>query len=311
MVDVELLRYLSVRPAEHPRRLGHLSAASGLVCAQGRAFVVADDEHHLAVFSDQATPGRLHRLLAGDLPSDAAQRKRLKPDSEALFEWPQRGSPAGSTTLVALGSGSLPQRHTGVVITLGADGQPLRAPQSFDLRGLYAPARALLGEINIEGAMVMGEALVLINRGARSQGANAALWLPLQALQRAAEGRSMPSPDVSITRYSIGLLNGVELSFTDATPLPAGGWMFSAAAEDTDNSVSDGVCVGSVLGWVDAAGTLRGTRVLAGTLKVEGIAVDPATAERGLDGNLRGLTACLVTDADDPAQSAALLRVRL
>ena len=65
-----------------------LSAASGLVCHRGRAYVVADDEQHLAVFSDATTPGRRFRLLAGGLPAAVAARKRRKADLESLLLFP-------------------------------------------------------------------------------------------------------------------------------------------------------------------------------------------------------------------------------
>ena len=79
----------------------HLSAASGLVCAHGRAYVIADDEQHLAVFHDLASAGELHRLLPVDLPLPQPARKRLKADLETLFLLPSAGRSRGQT-LVAL-----------------------------------------------------------------------------------------------------------------------------------------------------------------------------------------------------------------
>ena len=69
MLPLTLLRPLTVDPATHPRGQPHLSAASGLVCAQGRVHVVADDELHLGVFDDAHSPGRLLRLFDGALPA--------------------------------------------------------------------------------------------------------------------------------------------------------------------------------------------------------------------------------------------------
>ena len=83
------LRRLSVDPASHPRGQSFLSAASGLVCRHGRACVVAEDELHLGVFHDTATPGQLHRVLPGELLESKEARKRRKPDLETLVWWPQ------------------------------------------------------------------------------------------------------------------------------------------------------------------------------------------------------------------------------
>lgn len=296
MLQTQLLRTLTLDPLRHPRGQPHLSAASGLVCANGCVYVVADDEHHLAVFRDQAGPGELHRLFATDLPSDKKARKRRKPDLETLLFLPTHNA------LVALGSGSRPNRHSGVLIPLGAGGEPSANVTSFDLRPLYEPLRAALGEINIEGAMLLGEEFVLLNRGVAGRSDNAIAHYPLQALFDAIDGRLHALAPSSIRRYTLGHIDAVPLGFTDATALPGGGWVFSAVAEDTDDSYADGRCSGSVVGVVDAGGALVATHRLDALLKIEGIAVRV---------DEQGTSLCLVTDADDPAQASQLLLARL
>lgn len=296
MLQTQLLRTLTINPRQHPRGQPHLSAASGLVCANGRVYVVGDDEHHLAVFHDQAGPGVLHRLFAGELPGNKKARKRRKPDLETLLWLPLRNA------LVALGSGSRPNRHSGVLIPLGAGGEPLAGWLSFDLQPLYEPLRAALGEINIEGAMLLGAEFVLLNRGVAGRSDNAAAHYPLQALIDAIDGRVGALAPPSIRRYALGHIDAVPLAFTDAAALPGGGWVFSAVAEDTDDGYADGGCRGSVVGVVDAGGALVATHRLEAPLKVEGIAVR-------VDGQCMSL--CLVTDADDPAQASQLLLARL
>ena len=91
------LRLLTVNPAEHPRGQAHLAAASGLVCAHGRVYVMGDDEQHLVVFNDRRSAGHLHRVRSGHLPAHAAQRKRVKPDFESLLLLPARGRPRRGT----------------------------------------------------------------------------------------------------------------------------------------------------------------------------------------------------------------------
>jgi hypothetical protein len=296
MLQTKLLRTLTIDPRQHPRGQPHLSAASGLVCANGRVYVVGDDEHHLAVFHDRAGPGGLHRLFAGDLPDDKKARKRRKPDLETLLWLPMRHA------LVALGSGSRPNRNTGVLIPLGAAGEPLAVVSQFDLRALYEPLRAALGEINIEGAMLLGDEFVLLNRGVAGRSDNAAAHYPLGALIDAIEGRAREVTPPSIRPYALGHIDAVPLGFTDAAAMPDGGWVFSAVAEDTDDSYADGRCSGSVVGRVDAGGALVATHRLDAPLKVEGIALR-------VDG--QGMSLCLVTDADDPAQASQLLLARL
>ena len=296
MLKTDLLRRLTIDPQRHPHGQPHLSAASGLVCANGRAYVVADDEHHLAVFRDLESPGDWHRLFAGDLPAGKKPRKRRKPDLEALLWLP------GRSALVALGSGSRPHRNTGVLIPIGADGEPSAAARHFDLQPLYTPLRKALGEINIEGAMVIGDGFVLLNRGVAGRSANAAARYPLRALLDAIEGRVRTMARPEIRRYALGHIGAVPLAFTDAAALPEGGWVFTAVAEDTGDSYADGHCHGSVVGVVDARGELVASHRLDVPAKVEGIAV------RVDD---EGMSLCMVTDADDPAQASQLLLARL
>lgn len=70
--------------SKHPPGRPHLSAASGLVCVAGSAYVLADNEHHLARFTASSRVGVLARLILGDLPEPKPLRKRRKPDFETL-----------------------------------------------------------------------------------------------------------------------------------------------------------------------------------------------------------------------------------
>jgi hypothetical protein len=294
-----LLRRLSLKPRRHPRGQPHLSAASGLVCAHQRAYVIADDEHHLAVFRDHHSPGELHRLLDGDLPRPKAARKRRKPDLETLLLLPPSRAAAGGT-LLALGSGSRPNRNRALMIPLRADGEVAEMgapPHGFSLEGLYGPLRAQLGEINIEGALLLGDQLVLLNRAVPGGSGNAAVHCGLHEFLELAHGKRRTLHPASIRPYALGSLAGVPLAFTDGTALPSGGWLFSAVAEQAPNSYADGPCSGSVIGVVNRHGDLLALHQLGPQLKVEGIA-----AQR--QGNTLAL--CMVTDADDPAQASQL-----
>ena len=290
-LSVHRLRPLSLDPRAHPRGLAHLSAASGLVCAQGRAYVIGDDEHHLALFSDRTSPGALLRVMAGELPAAKAARKRRKPDFETLVHWPD------DALLLALGSGSRPNRERGVAIELKADGVPLVPVRPFDLAPVYASLRARLGPLNIEGAFVLGDEMVLLQRGQAGQ-ASMSLHYRLRDWQRMVGGRTATLQPHTLQPYELGSINGVPLAFTDGAALPGGGWVFTAVAEDSDSSYADGPCRGSAVGVVAPDGKLQSLRRLAAGDKVEGIAVRVDAA---------GVALFMVTDADDPAQTSWLL----
>lgn len=311
-LEWRLLRPLTVAPADHPRGQPHLSAASGLVCAFGRVYVVADDEHHLGVFDDAASPGRLHRLLEGDLPRDAKARKAHKADLETLMWVP--GSQGGGM-LWLLGSGSAPGRDRAVAQPLDSAGVPSGAARVVDLAPLYAPLRQRLGGLNVEGAVLRpDDGLWLLHRGGSGErGANAVAqyaWPEVAGWLCGAP--DTPTVDAApaleparLSTVSLGAVRGVGYGFTDAVGLPAslgGGILFTAVAEDSTDSVADGACVGSALGRLGPEGDLCWLRPLRGGPKVEGLAlhVGPET-----------LTLCLATDADDPAVASQLLLAHL
>lgn len=298
LISPRCLRLLTVSAAEHSRGMVHISAGSGLVCAHGRAYVMADDELQLAVFNDLASPGRLLRVRGGKLPADAAERKRLKPDFESLLLVPAHGR-LGSA-LVALGSGSTQGRDAGVQMPLRRSGEPAGTVAPINLQPLYARLRQRLGASNIEGSFISGREWVLLNRGVGGQ-PSASVRYPVQVLHALMAGQPLAHEPSVMQSHDLGFIDGVQLAFTDGAALPGGGFMFSAAAEATDNSVDDGACVGSAIGHINGQGALVALRRLAGRAKVEGLALHVAGS---------ALHLAMVTDADDPAMPSQLLLAR-
>jgi len=80
--------------AATPGRAAHASAASGLVQIGDYLHVIMDDEAHLASFRlGDPAPGRTWPMWVDALPSDAPDRKAVKPDFEVLLAL----SPSGHT----------------------------------------------------------------------------------------------------------------------------------------------------------------------------------------------------------------------
>jgi hypothetical protein len=301
MLIIEPLRDLTLNRPTHTPGCKHLSAASGLVCALGRAYVVGDDEHALAVFDDARTPGRMVPLFEGQLPVDMQARKQRKPDTETLLLLPaSRAWPHGA--LLTLGSGSRPQRCRAACIALGAGGEPLPPAQQFDLSALYDPLRQRFDDLNIEGAWISQREFVLLQRGHQGGSPNASLHYAPTAMLRWLHGLGPAPAPQRICRHRLGTVLGVPLTFTDGAALADGRWVFTAVAEATDDSVADGACVGSAVGVMTAQGQVQAMFALPGREKVEGIAARLAG---------RAVELCLVTDADDPRIASRLLRCRL
>ena len=271
-------------PARVVRSL-EVSAASGLVLRGGRFHVVADDEHALQVFGPDGAVQRV-ALLPDALPDAPAARKAGKADFEILLDLPGLG-------LLAMGSGSRPARERAVLL-------PDRGERRLiDTAPLCARLRGTFPDLNLEGAALLDDALVLLQRGNRRDPRNALVFVARQDLWRAREsGRFEATGAPRIVTLALGAQGDVPWSCTDLASLQDGGLLASGVLEDTCSAYDDGRCLGSSLLRLAPDGTLRWHRRLEVDGKVEGLAVD-------------GEDVWLVTDADDRSVPARLLRATL
>ncbi|KQS95553.1 hypothetical protein [Rhizobium sp. Leaf386] len=298
MVTLTKMRELDIKAPSGKMRPLHISAASGLVCVGTTMYVVADDELHLGVFSTtEPEPGDLIRLFDGALPNVKAERKRRKPDLEALALVPaSRNFPRGA--LLAVGSGSRPNRCRGALLGLDANGAVCGSPRELDLSPILDPLKDTFDDLNIEGAVVFSDELRLFQRGNKRQADNAIIRYSLSrfldALQSPRADTIEPS---SINRLDLGLIRGVPFCFTDAAALPNGDMVFCAVAEDSEDAYRDGPCIAAGIGIADNNGQLVSFQHLDRPYKVEGI-------NARQDGDR--LEILLVTDADDPGIPAGL-----
>lgn len=296
VIDTRRIRTLDLaEPLDDGRAF--VAAASGLAVTGGRLVVAADDLVHLASFTeDPARGGRLHRVLDDVLPTEHADRKRRKPDLEALTILPPAPAfPHGA--LLALGSGSTAARERALVVPLDPGGAPGEVVLVRDLGPVYAALRDHRDEVNVEAAVVLGDELLLVSRANAGAPANLVARLVLAEVLAWAGGGAPATPR-RVAEWHLGDIDGVPLGVTDAAPHPAGGWVFTAAAEDTGDAYADGAVAGAVVGRVDAAGEMVATARIGPSVKVEGVVA------RMVPG---GTELLMVTDADDPGAPAALL----
>jgi hypothetical protein len=169
------------------------------------------------------------------------------------------------------------------------------------------------GELNLEGAVVLGDTVRLFGRGngASRDGvasSNATCDVDLDAFLRhvlSPDRDPAPQPR-NVVRYDLGSLDGIALGFTDAAPWRDGGIVYSATAEDSPDATSDGQVAGSAIGVIDAAGAARWSEITEKSGerfegKVEGLLVVPDAPDR----------LYVVADADDPDAPSSLLVVEL
>ena len=302
MIEARQVRELTI-DAPRGEAGGHfIAAGSGLVRTGEHLYVIADDERELAVFApDGDSPGRLARFLPGVLPTDPEKRKRCKPDLEALALLPSPDRGAG--VLFGLESGSRPQRRGGVLWQLDERGALDGRPRRVDIAPLYQALEAEIPDLNVEGATVVGERLLLFQRGNGPAGVNAVIELDFgMAWRELEQGRLSARPLRRIRPYELGEVEGVRLCFSDATALRDGSVLFTAVAEAGDDTYLDGACVGAAIGLIGAGGELIAIEVLEPAAKVEGV-----EAEERSD----GLRVLMVADADDPGKPSPLLVAQL
>jgi len=277
-------------------RPAYVRAASAMAWLDRELVIVQDDAAFLAI-ADPETG------LCEDLPLPAGAggrrvfdaslgNKRDKLDLEAIVV--DRGR------MIALGSGGPdPARRCAVRWRRAEAPQVLAIPRLLDaLAAAVVPADTSL---NLEGAMLDGDAVVLANRGGDRCGAavspDALIRLGLAAFRAFLddpEGAALPALDV--TRCELGAIDGVPLNFTDLAP----GGLFLAAAESTDSYFDDGAVRGSVIGSIaDLRWTpIRDEHGAIARDKVEGLA--PGRAADHL---------YAVTDPDDPSRPGELLEL--
>ena len=283
-------------------RPGHVRAASALVRVGRGHVVVQDDALFLGALG-------LAGVSATTLPApdgvrlfdEARGNKARKPDLEAACLWPTgRGD-----VLVALGSGSTPLRERLLIARLTAEG-PADA-HLVDAGPMYAAVRACLPvetELNLEGAFRTPDGrLRVLQRGNGRGGVDAVIDVDGRWLDLLLAGGTTTPQVVACATWSLGALQGVRLTFTDGSPLPGAGWMFSATAEASPDAVLDGPVAGSAVGWADEHGG----------------AWAPVTDESGeiVPCKLEGLSLVRpgelwgVVDADDAERPSELLHLSL
>jgi hypothetical protein len=299
-LTLTVLRELELDAAPGPARPAHISSASGVVRRGDYVYVIGDDHLDLGVFRlSEHAAGRLRPALSGELSADYDERKKEKPDLEALTVLPPSdGHPFGS--LLGLGSGSSPMRERGFAWGLGADGSLEGSPAELDLSRLYGRLRESAPELNIEGAAALGDRLWLFHRGNTEQGLNIVAQVPLDPFVDGVEGDGrIDCTELTTRAYDLGDLDGTPLTFSDATPLADELVIFTASAEPgSDPHGTDGQIRGSVVGLIDANGRVERLRTIDRRWKVEGVYASI---------DARVIDFLFVCDQDDPEVASPLL----
>jgi hypothetical protein len=262
----------------------HVRAASSLRRHGSRLVILQDDVNALAVL--EPATGSVTSILLPVGPDrarvfdDARGNKKFKLDLEASIVLPDG-------RLVAFGSGSSPHREKVVTVAARKDALPQQFSGDAFYRTLREHAVARGARLNLEGAVVQGPWLRLLQRGNGKRGFvpwNAILDLPLEPFTDWLDGRGGCPPVERILELALGDVDGVPFGFTDAAVAADGRLAFLACAEDTADALDDGPVLGCRFGWVDADDeTMMMTTIVdpkgrPTRLKLEGIETRAGTA---------------------------------
>lgn len=297
---------------------GFVSAASGLVRVAGRFFVVADDENAFFEFDFDAdsnlTGGRAYPISNEKLPEEHAARKRVKPDLESLFQmdFPVGTTDSSRTCLVALPSGSKENRVKGAMLELSenllrpnsrpSQQESLISIAEIDVSPLYRVLGQQLTDLNIEGAVVLPNKLLLLQRGNSLSRVNAVIELDREVVANEIVGSRVISDKAlrKITKIELPVIAGEHLTFTDAC-VEGEQVYFLAAAERTESTYDDGEFSAAVLGVLNQdCSAVESWCELDVEFKPEGLCCENKNGS---------LCFYFVTDADDSTKPSKLFLV--
>ena len=288
----------------------HVRAASAIRRHGSRLVILQDDVSAIAVLDGHSPLAQPLLLPVGPdgvrVFDDVRGNKRSKLDLEACVVLPDG-------RLVALGSGSKPQRE--VIVILAQDGTTVElAPAREFYAMLQHHAAARDARLNIEGAVIQDGLLRLLQRGnGRASKPDVALWNAILDIEFAAflgwlaDRSQVPAPR-RVLDIDLGQVAGVPYGFTDATVTRDGRLAFLACAEDSLDVGSDGPVLGCRFGWLSdtSDSTAVMTEVVEADgrptrLKLEGIEARVDTPEL-FD---------VVADMDRPEEPASIAELRV
>ena len=294
-------------------RPAHVRAGSSLAWVPGGIALVQDDANFVAVVDPETRHVESVTLPASAAGlrqfGDARGNKAHKLDLEACVAVRD----AGGTLLLALGSGSTDRRERIVVISGWEAGrhevEVVHVPRLYD--ALRAASDFAGSEMNVEGALHLGDRLRLFGRGngaasdaSRPTNATCDLAWPAFLAHLRDPAHAPPPAPQDVVRYELGVVDSIPLGFTDAAAL-GDAVLFAATAEDSPDATQDGRVAGSAIGVIAPDGRTR----WAPLTESDG---------RAFEGKVEGLLAVgrgdrllVVVDADDADAPSELCTVEL
>lgn len=223
-------------------------SGSSISYYDGRFYLVGDDAGKVAVLDRHYREAGAIRLF--DHPEKRIP-KAQKTDFEAAVVVHQQNKPY----LLAIGSASRREREKVMLIPL----QSGEAPSAFDAAVFTERLRRSgIKEVNIEGASIAGNHLILANRGNNAYPENHLIITEKDywTRQREAVISVLPLTLVPGTR---GFLGVSELCYDEISDT----LLFTLSSEATANAYDDGAIGDSYIGWTDGISKKLGQPAVA------------------------------------------------
>lgn len=201
-----------------------INSASSLISVKNRIFACCDDQYTLYELIDDNCWIQHKWKDAPDLPIDLMERKKVKPDFEALL-----GPVGDGNTLFLIPSGSKKNRTKALKFNL-LDNQF----SILDFKKLFDNLTKQLENLNIEGSVFFEEKYIFMNRGVQLKQSSLVTIDPTTFVIK------------SIDKIDFGLTKGVRLHGSELCVFEDCLYAL-AVAENSSNSYDDGEIVGSVL----------------------------------------------------------------
>jgi len=218
--------------------LAEFPSGSSINYLNGKLYLIGDDANHILVLDHDYQ--KIDSIHLFDRPE-----KRIPKNEKADLETSTWISVDGRSCLLIFGSSSRQKRQKTILIPAPA-GMEAQKPD-FDFFDGENLARQLensgIGEVNIEGSTILGDALVLANRGNENNPRNHLIFLNK-------DFHESRQPRATISRLGLPpvaqhFLGVSELCYAEELDI----LFVTLSSESTPDSYSDGAIGSSFLGW--------------------------------------------------------------
>jgi len=216
-----------------------VSSGSGLASLNDSIFIVGDDAEYIAKLSVADTVYRRIPLYPGALANRIDRTIKHDLESGAL------GKIGTDQYLFAFGSGTTsPFRDTLFAMNVKDESKIFKCSLAAFYNAIRRKTGLKANELNIEAAAVMGDNLLLFNRGK-----NFLVLVPWAEFTEYILRQNLPGPPpFTILNISLPMVNNFPVGFSGACALNKSDILFSASLEETRDFTRDGAIKGSYIG---------------------------------------------------------------